>query len=273
MGIEKFLSIIVIFAYSLGAFGIVLGTLSMRHTLKTIANRLTLAGFALHTLLLIIIFFQRENASSFSTGYFMQLLAWCLILFYLSAWRWLRFSFLGLTAAPLALFLTIVSMRLSKVQALLPEHFSTLFFGLHIWALYLSIGFLAMAFGAGILFIYTEGKLKRKAPLTGFTKDMPSLSTYDKLNYTAVIVGFPLYTLGLMSGFIWAPMAKEIVGNPKVLLSLFIWLLYATLFYQRMALRYRGRKTAVIAIVIFVVSVLSFGIDYTVSHHSSRFLS
>ena len=163
-------------------------------------------------------------------------------------------------------------MRLSKVRNLLPEHLSALFFGLHIWALYLSIGLLAMAFGAGLLFIYTEGKLKKKAPLAGFTKDMPSLSTYDKVNNAAVIAGFPLYTLGLMSGFIWVPMAKEVVENPKVLLSLFIWILYAILFYQRTAMRYRGRKTAVMAIVIFLISVLSFGIDYTVSHHSSRLL-
>jgi len=272
MDIEKLLSILVIFAYSLGAFGIVLGTLSMRYALKTAADRLTLAGFVLHTLLLLIIFFRQEDLGSLSAGYFMQLLAWCLILLYLAAWRWLRVSFLGLTAAPLALLLTILSMRLSKVQNLLPEHFSALFFGLHIWALYLSIGLLTMAFGAGLLFIYTEDKLKKKAPLAGFTKDMPSLSTYDKVNHAAVIVGFPLYTLGLMSGFIWAPMVKEVVENPKVLLSLFIWILYAILFYQRMAARYRGRKTAVMVIAIFIISVLSFGIDYTVSHHSSWLL-
>ena len=272
MGIEKLLSITVIFVYSLSTFGIVLGSLSMRQPLKTAANRLILAGFALHTLLLALVFLQREDANHLSAGYLMQFLAWGLILCYLAAWRWLRISFLGLTVAPFALLLTIFSMRLSKVQSLLPEHLSALFFGLHIWALYLSIGLLTMAFGAGLLFIYTEGKLKRKAPLAGFPKDMPSLSTYDKLNYTAVIAGFPLYTLGLMAGFIWAPLGKEIAGNPKVLLSLFIWLLYATLFYQRMALRYRGRKTAFMAIVIFTVSVLSFGIDYTVSHHSSFFL-
>jgi len=272
MDIEKLLSISVIFLYSLGAFGIVLGTLASRRALQTAANRLTLAGFALHTLLLAMTFFRQDHMVELPAGYFMQLLAWCLILFYLAAWRWLRFPFLGLTAAPLALLLTILSMRLSRVQSLLPEHLSALFFGLHIWALYLSIGLLTMAFGAGLLFIYTERRLKRKAPLAGFTKNLPSLSTYDKVNYVAVIAGFPLYTLGLMSGFIWAPMAQSVVENPKVLLSLFVWMLYAVLFYQRMALRYRGRKTAVMAIAIFVICALSFGIDYTLTHHSSQLL-
>ena len=88
-----------------------------------------------------------------------------------------------------------------------------------------------------------------------------------------MVVGFPLYTLGLMSGFIWAPMAKAVAENPKVLLSLFIWFLYALFFYQRTALRQRGRKTAIMAIVIFTISALSFGVDYTMSsHHSSQLL-
>ena len=87
-----------------------------------------------------------------------------------------------------------------------------------------------------------------------------------------MVAGFPLYTLGLMSGFIWAPMAAAVVENPKVLLSLLVWFLYALFFYQRTALRYRGRKTAIMAIVIFAISALSFGIDYAMFHHSRQLL-
>lgn len=271
MDVEKLLSFSVILLYSLGTFGILLGTLAMRRTLKRAANMLTLAGFILHSASLIHSFFLLGMDGLYS-GYFMQLLAWCIILFYLAAWRWLRVPFLGLTAAPLALLLYCISMRLSGGENLLPEHLSGLFFGLHIWSLYLSLGLLAMAFTAGLLFLYLEGTLKKKSRPAEFTQDMPSISTLDKVNMAAVIVGFPLYTLGLMSGFIWAPLARNVVENPKVLLSLFVWFLYALLFYQRTALRYRGRKTARMAIIIFGISALSFGVDYALFHHSSRLL-
>lgn len=271
MDFEKLLSFSVIFLYSFGTFGILLGTLAMRRPLKNAANMLALAGFFLHSLSLANLFLT-SGMDNLSTGHFMQLLAWCLILLYLAAWRWLRLPFLGLTAAPLALLLYCISMRLVADGSLLPEHLSGLFFGLHIWALYLSLGLLAMAFGSGLLFIYSERKLKKKTRPADFTQDMPSLAALDKVNMIAVIVGFPLYTLGLMSGFIWAPMAMQIVENPKTLLSLFVWFLYALLFYQRTALRYRGRKTALMAIAIFGISALSFGIDYTFFHHSSRLL-
>ncbi len=271
MEFENILVAGVIILYSFGALGIFLSTLAGWRTAKKIAHFLTLAGFVLHTVSAAGTFLS-EGIAAISASYYLQLLAWCLIFLYLLAWRWLRYPFLGLTAAPLALLLYALSLRFSDKHSLLPEHLAGLFFGLHIWSLYLSIALLAMAFGAGLLFIRTEGKLKKKALPTEFTKDMPSLSTFDKVNSIAVLLGFPLYTLGLMSGFIWTPMAQATMANPKVLLSLLIWFMYALLFYQRAALGYRGRKTAILAIVIFGISALSAGIDYTISHHSMQLL-
>ncbi|MDR2488835.1 MAG: cytochrome c biogenesis protein [Desulfovibrio sp.] len=269
MDFEYILAIGVIILYSLGTFGMLLGTLALHRPLKALADRITLAGFSLHTVVAVAML-ASNGFTALPMGYYPQLMAWSLIFLYICAWGWLRLPFLGLTAAPLALLLYILSMRLSYTPALLPEHLSGLFFTLHIWSLYLSLGLLAMAFGAGVLFVYMESRLKKKLPMAEFTRDLPSLAACDKVNHIAVTAGFPLYTLGLMSGFIWAPMAKTIVENPKVLLSLVVWLLYALFFYQRTALRYRGKKTAVMAIVIFGISVLSFGIDYAISHHSTQ---
>lgn len=272
MDFENLLSIGVILLYSLGTFGILVGALASRPWIKNGAHAFTFSGFLLHTALGVNVLVANSFAE-LPAGYYMQLFAWCLIFLYLAAWRWLRSPFLGLTSAPLALLLYALSMRLAGTQDLLPQHLSGLFFGLHIWALYLSLGLLALAFGAGLLFVYLERRLKRKERLAPFTKNMPSLAACDKVNLIAVIAGFPFYTLGVMAGFIWVPMAAaEVVANPKVVLSLFIWVLYALLFYQRTALGFRGRKTAVMAIAIFIVSVLSIGIDHSLSHHSTTFL-
>jgi ABC-type uncharacterized transport system, permease component len=272
MDFDKALAAGVVILYSLGTLGFFLGTLAGKRGIKNISGYVTLAGFALHTAVGINDF-RSESIAELSFGFYMQFLAWCLVGIYIVAWRWLRYPFLGLTAAPLALLLYALSFRIAHSEhTLLPEHLSGLFFGMHIWSLYLSIGLLAMAFCAGLLFVYTENKLKKKSPLAGFTKDMPSLSTYDKVNFIAVVVGFPLFTLGLMSGFIWSPIAQGLTGSPKVLYSLFVWFLYALLFYQRTALGRRGRKTAVMAIAIFIISILSMGLDFTMSHHSGQLL-
>jgi ABC-type transport system involved in cytochrome c biogenesis permease subunit len=51
-----------------------------------------------------------------------------------------------------------------------------------------------------------------------------------------------------------------------------IWLIYAYLFHQRLALGWQGRKPAKLAIFIFIVSVVSLlGINYFLpSHHTFR---
>ncbi|MDR3176965.1 MAG: cytochrome c biogenesis protein [Desulfovibrio sp.] len=271
MDYENLLFVCVAFLYSLGAFGILMGTLAMRRPLSAAAEILTLAGFALHSLSLLLAFVTVGYAD-LSANQHLQFLAWCIIACYLAARYKLRHPFLGMTAAPLALLLYILSLRLTGLKNLLPDNLSALFFSLHVWSLYLSFAIMALAFGAGLLFIYTENRIKNKEPLAGFTRDMPALGAYDKINKGAVIAGFPLFTLGLMAGIVWAPAAQTVAANPKAMLSLFIWLLYALLFYQRTALGYRGKKTALMAVIIFSVSALSLMIDFATFHHSYRFL-
>lgn len=271
MNYEKLFFICIFPLYFLGAFGILLGTLTRRPALKRIAHILTLCAFALQSLALLMAFLA-VGASGLSMGHHLQFLSWCLILLYLAAWSWFKLPFLGMTAAPLALLVYTLSIHTTGVRDILPDHFSGLFFGLHIWSLYISLGLLTMAFGAGLLFIYTEGKIKKKAPLAQFTKDMPAISTYDKVNKIAVVGGFPFFTLGLISGFVWAPMGQRIFENPKVLISVCIWFLFAFLFYQRTVLGMRGKKAALMVIAIFAVAAASAGLDWAMNHHSQTFL-
>jgi len=94
----------VIVLYALGTLGILASTLSLHPSIKKAANLLTLAGFALHSLAAIMAFLP-ESIAELPFGFYMQMLAWCLVFLYIAAWRWLRYPFLGLTAAPLALLL------------------------------------------------------------------------------------------------------------------------------------------------------------------------
>ncbi len=126
MTFEHLLTFGVIFLYFLGTLGIFLGTLSARRRIKTAANLLTLVGFILHTLLCVTILATR-SIDALSAGYFMQMLAWCILFVYFIAWKWLRLRFLALTAAPLALLLFIFSIHQTQMNTVLPEHLSRLF--------------------------------------------------------------------------------------------------------------------------------------------------
>ncbi len=271
MSVESILTFAVIALYSAASLAAFLGTLSARRPVKVAANWLTLAGFALHTVLCIISPLGKSY-EELSAGYFVRLFAWCVILAYLFAWKLLHLPFLSITAAPLALLLFFLSAGLGNVRDVLPPHLAGLFIWLHLSSLFLSMGLMAMAFGAGVFFLYLEAKIKGKAPLSEATRDMPALSTCDRVNRVAVTIGFPLFTLGIMSGFIWTPLLFSTVETPKVLSSLVIWFLYAFLFYQRMALGRQGRKTALLAVVLFSLAALFFGADYLFFPHHGQTL-
>ena len=271
MNVEFVLIITVVALYSLATLAAFLGTLSARRKVKIAANWLTLAGFAAHTILCIVSPLGKSY-QELTAGYFVQLLAWCVILAYLFAWRMLHLPFLSITAAPLALLLFFLSSGLGNVRDVLPPHLAGLFIWLHLSSLFLSMGLMAMAFGAGLFFLYVEGKLKSKAPLGVISRDMPALSTCDKVNRVAVTYGFPLFTLGIMSGFIWTPLFFTTVESPKVLSSLVIWFFYAMLFYQRLALGRQGRRTALLAVMLFALAAVFFGVDFLFFPHHGQAL-
>jgi ABC-type transport system involved in cytochrome c biogenesis permease subunit len=212
----------------------------------------------------------------------MQLLAWCVLLVYFVGWHGLRNSFLAMTASPLALILFILASRLDNIQSRLPRYLIELFFALHIVPMFISLGLLALAFGAALLYLRLEDKIKSKSRLSDFDMGLPALNSFDRINARTVVWGFPLYTLALAAGFVWAPAAfggeaswRAGVWDPKELISLFVWFLYAALFHLRLVSGWRGRKASLLVILIFGISVFSLiGVNFFMTtHHSFRRLS
>ena len=179
----------------------------------------------------------------------------------------------GITA-PLALVLFSSSLAVRTQVLAVPEHFSVLWFSLHVGTIFVSLALIAMAFGAGLAYLHLEKIIKTKAKMPGFSKDLPSLETFDRANHWAVSVGFPLYTISVMSGFLWASFTwKKIISwDPKELITIVIWIIFAVLFHQRTALGWRGRKPARTAIVLFALCLVSLvGVNFLLpTHHSFR---
>ncbi len=271
MDFDVFAITVIILAYSLASIGVFMGALSLRARLKVWSNRLMLAGFVLHAIYIIaglVSFAFMKRASDFDLGFLMLLIGWGATFAYLCVWHFLKRPFFSLTAAPLALLLFIFSMRFRNAESVLPKDWGGFFLAMHVCSLFLSIGLLALAFGAGLLFIYVDRKLKKKSPQAVISRDLPALSTYDSVNRIAVAVGFPLFTLGVVAGFVWLPIVQLSAEQPKVLVSLFIWFLFALLFYQRQALSFKGKKTAVMAVWVFLLSVASLVAEHLLTDHS-----
>jgi ABC-type transport system involved in cytochrome c biogenesis permease subunit len=266
-----FYSVLVL--YLIGSGGHICGILTRKERPRLVGGVVSGAGFALHGLSLALQLVHEPTVAR--GGFYLSLFSWSVLLILFILWARLRMSFLGLIATPLALVLLLASQAATSAPLAplpLPPALPGLFFGLHIGTLFASLGLMAMACAAGIGYLKLERRIKSKEKLTGAWAALPSLDKLDSANRLAVTIGFPLYTLGLVSGFLWAGLTwkRYFSWDPKEVVAVLIWLLFAYLFHQRVALGWRGRKTAWLAIWVFGLSLASmFLINFFVKTHHS----
>jgi len=111
----------------------------------------------------------------------------------------------------------------------------------------------------GLMYVLQERQLKSKSLGTMYHR-LPSLEFLDGLGHRALLVGFPLLTIGLVTGALHAQAAwgRVLTWDPTLVLSLLAWLIYAGLLQARLTGGWRGRKAALLAVVSFCALLVTF---------------
>jgi cytochrome c-type biogenesis protein CcsB len=133
----------------------------------------------------------------------------------------------------------------------------------------------ALAFAISVMYLLREYQLKARRFGPTFRK-LPPLEVLDSLNHRVITIGFLLLTLGIITGALWARKAfgSYLQGDPKEIWSIITWVIYAALLHGRLTVGWRGRRSAVMAIIGFAVLVFAFlGVNLFVSsyHNPERF--
>ncbi len=116
----------------------------------------------------------------------------------------------------------------------------------------------AFAFIVSVMYLIQERQLKSRHLGAVFHR-LPSLDIMDTLGYKALTFGWPLFTLGMITGSIWANSAWGTYWSwdPKETWSLITWAIYLILLHLR-TIGWRGRKMALLSIVGFLFVLISF---------------
>lgn len=93
---------------------------------------------------------------------------------------------------------------------------------------------------------------------------LPSLEMLDDIGFRAVTIGFPLLTLVLILGSVWAHDAWGVYWSwdPKETSALFTWLVYAVYLHTRTLRGWRGTRSAWILIFGFGATLFTYYGNY-----------
>ena len=265
----EYCSLTALLGYVIASVAAVAGLLGRSTRVSGAAFSLTAVAFVVHTLLFIGAVAAQAESSRLA---YLIPFAWCIVAAGLLV-RWkLRLDIALLFVAPLAFVLLFTAEVLHTSNTILPETLRGPIFFLHLGGVFVGVGLMAVAAGAAVIFLWQERAIKSKSPLSGFRRELPALGALDRINALAAAIGFPCYTLGVLCGFAWGRIVWKTLasGDPKELMSLAIWGVYALLFHQRQALGWRGRKPAIMALCIFIASLFSLFVVnlFLPTHHS-----
>ncbi len=223
------------------------------------APALLAGGFLVHSLDLLSKYFALGQPPVTNLPQSLSFFAWTLVAVYLLLQLRYQVIILGSFLTPLALLSILIAAALPGSKEPLDPILKSYWFPIHITFAFLGDGFFGLAFCSGIMYLLQEHQVKGKR-MGFFYHRLPSLKVLDEMNYRCLTLGFPLLTLGMISGSVWAQYAWGSYWDwdPKETWSLITWLVYAALLHGRLTYGWRGRRAAILSIIGFAILLFTF---------------
>jgi len=268
---ESLFLVIATICYLTGTAGYVVYLFRDREQLDRISWTILLAGAIFHGVALVIRVVNTGHLPLTSTQEALSLFAWVFVVTYLLVQVYLRLRILGSFVSPLAVVFMVSSSLLPSHVLLKSESFKSGWVIVHVASLFLANALFALAFSLGVMYLLQDRYIKKKN--LGFLYErLPSLERIDSVAHYCLMSGFPLMTAGLITGFAYAAVVWHAPWNwdPKEILSLITWVIYAVLVHERLAVGWRGRRAAWLSIAGFSATLLTFVVASLLlsGHHS-----
>ncbi|MFK7990040.1 MAG: inner membrane protein YpjD [Sandaracinaceae bacterium] len=179
------------------------------------------------------------------------------LVFLVSARSRKRLRVLGAFITPVTLLL-FLGAAFRRGVGPVPEPVRSALLPVHVAVNVLGLAAFALAFAAALAYVIQERQLRRKQ-LGGLFQRLPALDVLDGLGFRAVMVGFPLLTVGVVTGTMWAVKINQGGGlglSATQGFALLAWVLFAGVLLLRVAAGWRGRKAAIGTMLGFLCTMV-----------------
>jgi cytochrome c-type biogenesis protein CcsB len=193
--------------------------------------------------------------------------SWTIVLIYLILELKYRQKIIGVFVTPIS-FLAIALTSIipgvdAKITPLVPALQSN-WLTIHVTTCFFGYASFAVSFGISLLYLIRD----RESEKDRISRWLPSAPILDEINYKSIVIGFPMLTLGIVTGAAWANYAWGTYWSwdPKETWSLITWFIYAAFLHARLTRDWRGRKAAILSVVGFTAVLFTyFGVNYLLS--------
>ncbi len=261
------------FLYIASMSGYILYLFKQKDKIEKPALFLMGLGFLLHFLSLAIQSFSSGTLPANNMGQTLSMAALALSGTFVFFRYRSKLKILGVLASPLIVFIMTAALVAPESPGKNITAIRNIWLVSHISLIFIGEAALALACGAGILYLIQEKSIKMKK--TGFFfRRLPSLDLLDNTSYLCIVTGFTMLTFGLVTGFIYA---KSAWGNffswdPKEIWSMATWLFYAALLHFRLVSGWTGKKSAIMTIIGFAALLFTFlGVNLLIGGHHQVF--
>ena len=217
------------------------------------------AAFAFLT---VNFFFVMVNSSWFvnpDSKDFLSLCAWAVCAVYLVLQFKTKTRVLGAFISPLILLFLIAAAGEEAGKSIRPQNLQSGLTAAHLFLTIFGEVLFVIASCAGLMFIMQNRLLKSKK-LSGMSRLLPSLNDLDRINHLCLLWGFPILSVGIIAGVIFAELSWKTgwLTDPKIIWTFAAWMIYGFLLHQRLAIGWKGYRMALISGVTFILLIVSY---------------
>jgi ABC-type uncharacterized transport system permease subunit len=218
------------------------------------APRLVMLGVPLHAAHIVLWSTILHVCPVEGIHFSLSVASMCACIAYLVARSRHRVDVVGAFVTPQALAFLLASRFVGPVDNE-PRLRSTLL-PFHVLSNLLGIALFTLAFAAAVAYLLQERRLKHKD--FDVVERLPPVEALDRAEHRFLVAGFPLLTIGVLTGTIWA---REIEAGgaamiARAILSYASWALIGGVLLLRVAAGWRGRRAALGTIVGFGLTLV-----------------
>jgi cytochrome c-type biogenesis protein CcsB len=249
-------------AYLISTLGYIVSLLVRRVLIAKGSTWILFTAFTLHTAFYLAQLILTQALSVKNVPETLSFFAWILCGIYLMLQLKTKTRVLGAFISPVAFLLMVGASMGVEGSVSIPDSLKGGLVTLHVTLSVAGEALFALASCAGAMYLIQNRLIKRKS-IGSFSRLLPSLKELDNISHICLLWGFPLLTLGVLIGSIWA---RTVWGShwqwdPKQIWTLSAWLLYALLLHQRLALGWKGHRIALFSVLAFLILLAGFFLE------------